>query len=87
MAKYKGKFVMGGVETGQVMDQLQTGDELSLISAFGKVIKLTIQNTYRYDGRRVYETDRLGLIYADEVQSVSMPAWNKATLSRRAKVV
>lgn len=87
MAQYRGKYVMGGLETGQGMDYLQAGDELSLVSAFGKEVKVMIQHSYLYDRRRVYETDRLGLIYADEIQSVSMPKWKKTTFPRKEQVV
>lgn len=87
MAKYRGKYVFGGTESGEVLDYLQPGDELSLIGAFGKVNQLKILESYRYNSRQVYVTDRMGLIYADEVVPVSLPAWQKRTVSRQAKVV
>ncbi|PTX64822.1 hypothetical protein C8P63_10139 [Melghirimyces profundicolus] len=87
MAKYRGKYVFGGVASGEGMDHLRAGDELALIGAFGKVNNVKILETYRYKGRRVYVTDGLGLIYADEVVAVSMPAWKKGSAGRRAKVV
>ncbi|SDC81993.1 hypothetical protein SAMN04488112_11780 [Melghirimyces thermohalophilus] len=89
MAKYRGKYVFGGTAAGSadVLDQLKAGDELSLIGAFGKVKQLKIKETYRYKGRRVYVTDALGIIYADEVVAVNMPAWKKTTIGRKAKVV
>ncbi|MDR6225098.1 hypothetical protein [Desmospora profundinema] len=78
MAKIRGKFVMGGVQSGPVLNQLEVGDELSLIGAFGKVTNVNILESYKFDGRKVYVTDKLGLIYADEVVAVSIPAWRKA---------
>ncbi|EGK12583.1 hypothetical protein ACFQ49_01735 [Kroppenstedtia eburnea] len=87
MAKYRGRYVFGGTKSGEVLDQLQPGDELSLIGAFGKVNQLKILESYRYNNRRVYVTDGMGLIYADEVVPVSLPAWKKAKVSPPAQVV
>ncbi|PTM59540.1 hypothetical protein [Desmospora activa] len=86
MAKVRGKFVMGGVQAGPVLNQLEVGDQLSLIGAFGKVTDVDILESYKYDGRKVYITDKLGLIYADEVMAVSMPAWRKALAKKDARV-
>lgn len=87
MAKYRGRFVFGGVDSGKVMDNLRVGDELSLIGAFGKINDVKIKETYRYQNKRVYITDQLGLIYADEVVAVNMPTWKNGIFTRKAKVV
>lgn len=88
MARYIGKYEMGGVRTGTIMDWLQPGDEVTLVSAFGKKINVKVKNTYYYDNRKVYITDRFGLIYADELASAHIPAWNKKPAAKsEAKVV
>lgn len=90
MALYIGKYEMGGVRTGTIMDWLQPGDEITLVSAFGKKINVKVKSAYYYDNRKVYITDRFGLIYADELASVHVPAWNKTRTSKgeaEAKVV
>ena len=88
MARYVGKYEMGGVRTGMIMDWLQPGDEITLVSGFGKKINVKVKNTYYYDNRKVYITDRFGLIYADELASNHAPAWNKShTADAEAKVV
>lgn len=86
MAKVRGKFVMGGVQSGPILNQLEVGDELSLIGAFGKVTHVKIVESYKFEGRKVYVTDKLGLIYADEVVAVSMPAWRKAVAKGQERV-
>jgi hypothetical protein len=87
MASYRGKYVMGGAKTGQPMDWLQPGDELSLVTA-GKNIKLSVKDTYRYENRRVYVTDRFGLIFADELVAYTMPVWNKnASVFRKSEAI
>jgi hypothetical protein len=88
MARYIARYEMGGVRTGTIMDWLQPGDEITLVSAFGKKINVKVKNTYNYDNRKVYITDRFGLIYADELASVHVPAWNKKPAAKaEAKVV
>lgn len=88
MARYIGKYEMGGVRTGTIMDWLQPGDEITLVSAFGKKFNVTVKNTFYYDNRKVYITDRFGLIYADELSAAPVPAWKKThTVNAQAKVV
>ena len=88
MARYIGRYEMGGVRTGTIMDWLQPGDEITLVSAFGKKINVKVKNTYYYDNRKVYITDRFGLIYADELSSNHVSAWSKAhTADAEMKVV
>ncbi|MFD1425628.1 hypothetical protein JOD24_000302 [Kroppenstedtia sanguinis] len=87
MKKYRGKYVFGGTKSGEVLDQLQPGDELSLIGAFGKVSQLKILESYQYNNQRVYVTDGMGLIYADEVVPVRLPAWKQKRVTQSAQVV
>ena len=77
MAKYRARSFLAEPNPERFCDQLQPGDELSLIGAFGKVNQLKILESYRYNNRQVYVTDGMGLIYADEVVPVSLPTWKK----------
>ncbi|MFC4076778.1 hypothetical protein [Salinithrix halophila] len=78
MATHKGKFVMGGVEAGPTLNAMEAGDELQLLHGFGKVTRLRIKESYTYRRRRVYVTDKMGIVYGDELAMVSLPTWHKA---------
>jgi hypothetical protein len=49
----------------------------------GKNIKLSVKDTYRYENRRVYVTDRFGLIFADELVAYTVPVWKKQASTYR----
>ncbi|SFS69792.1 hypothetical protein [Marininema halotolerans] len=67
MADYHGKLIMDGVSQGPILDRMETGDELRLIHSFGKVTRLYIEEAYTYQQRRVYVTDKMGILYGDEL--------------------
>ncbi|SDW98874.1 hypothetical protein SAMN05444487_108127 [Marininema mesophilum] len=67
MADFHGKLIMDGVPTGPILNRMEPGDELRLVHSFGKVTRLYIKEAYTFQHRRVYVTDKMGILYGDEL--------------------
>ncbi|MBA4494326.1 hypothetical protein ACFO25_05425 [Paenactinomyces guangxiensis] len=74
MAKYYGKYEMNETQTPNAMTWLQLGDEVHLVNRVGKKMGFTVKNTYKYNNKIVYVTDRFGIVYADELRNVPVPS-------------
>lgn len=63
MAKYTGRFELGGTSSGRAVDWLQPGDEVQI----GKNRRFKVKQAFTYENRKVYVTDTLGIVYGDEL--------------------
>jgi hypothetical protein len=60
-----GKFAVRFSNTKtKSMDKLQVEDQIVISSG----LECTILEVYFFQGRKVYKTDRMGLVYADELE-------------------
>lgn len=81
MAKYKGRFELGGTTSGRSVDWLKPGDEVQI----GKSRSFRIEQAFTYENRKVYVTDSLGIVYGDELVVYRTPIIE--TKDRKIKAV
>jgi hypothetical protein len=63
MRKFPVRFITTKANT-KGMDMLQIGDQIIITPR----LTCTILEVFTYKGRKVYQTDRIGLVYADELE-------------------